>query len=34
MYNERWLEYFEGRKEEHYKQDSRYILAKVQAFGM
>ncbi len=33
-YNEEWAEYFEGRKDEHYKQDSSYILAKVYAFPM
>ncbi len=34
VYNEGWLEYFEGGKEKHYKLDSRYILAKVCTFGM
>ncbi len=33
-YNEEWSEYFEGEKDEHYKQDSGYILAKVRAFGV
>jgi hypothetical protein len=33
-YNEKWSKYFEGGKEKHYKQDSRYIFAKVRAFGM
>ncbi len=33
-YNEEWVEYFEGRKDKHYKQDSTYTLAKVCAFTM
>jgi len=28
-YNEQWAEYFEGTKDEHYKQDLGYIFAKV-----
>jgi hypothetical protein len=33
-YNEKWSKYFEGGKEKHYKQDSRYIFVKVCTFGM
>ncbi len=34
LYNKEWEEYFEERKEEHYKQDLGYILKKVCTFGM
>jgi hypothetical protein len=33
-YNEKWVKYFERRKDEHYKQELGYIFAKVHAFGM
>lgn len=34
VYDEEWSKYFEGGKDKHYMQDSRYILVKVYAFGM
>jgi hypothetical protein len=33
-YNEKWAKYFDGEKDEHYKQDSCYILAKVHTSRM
>jgi hypothetical protein len=33
-YNEKWAKYLKGRKDEHYKQDSCYIIGKVNTSRM